>query len=260
MGRVQDKVVIVTGASRGLGWADAKMLSREGARVVATDVLDFDASSSKEFDVDCRHLDVSKEQAWADLVAAVLDDYGRLDGLVNNAGVLHVADPVNFDLAEWRHMCAVNIEGVMLGCKYALPAMIGSGGGSIVNMSSIAARSGLYFYSGYCASKAAVAAYTRAVAVYCAQNKLGIRCNSVHPGGIDTPINLNIAAELGDRMDQMRLPQNSPISPGAPQMRMGEPDDIAYAVLYLISDESKYMSGEELYLDNTASITAAVVE
>lgn len=260
MGRVQDKVIIVTGASRGLGLADARMLASEGARVVATDVLPFDNASIATSNIDCRALDVREESAWIALIADILRDYGRLDGLVNNAGVLHVADPLNFDLAEWRHMCAVNIEGVMLGCKVALPALMDSGGGSIVNMSSIAARSGLYFYGGYCASKAAVAAYTRAVAVYCAQNKLGIRCNSVHPGGIDTPINDGIAEELGERMERMRLPANSPISPGAPQMRMGEPDDIAYAVLYLLSDESKYMSGEELYLDNTASITAAVVE
>lgn len=260
MGRVQDKVIIITGASRGLGLADARLLAQEGACIVATDVLDFDTSTIGNVDIDCRYLDVRDESGWAALIADVVSDYGRLDGLVNNAGVLHVGDPVNFDLEEWRHMCAVNVEGVMLGCKYALPAMIGTGGGSIVNMSSIAARSGLYFYSGYCASKAAVAAYSRAVAVYCAQNKLGIRCNSVHPGGIDTPINLGIAQELSERMSGMRLPSNSPVSSGAPQMRMGEPDDIAYAVIYLLSDESKYMSGEELYLDNTASITAAVVE
>ena len=138
--------------------------------------------------------------------------------------------------------------------------MITSGGGSIINISSISARSGLYFYGGYCASKAAVAAYSRAVAVYCAQNKLNIRCNSIHPGGIDTPINEGITTELEARIPTMRLPPQSPVSAESPQMRMGAPNDIAYAVVYLASDESGFMSGTEIFVDNTASVTAAVVE
>lgn len=259
MGRVKDKVIIVTGAGSGLGLADACLLAREGAKVLATDISDAGAASLAAAGVEFRIQDVREESAWQDLVAHVVARYGRLDVLVNNAGVIHVGDPENFDLQEWRHMCAVNVEGVMLGCKYALPAMIAGGGGSIINISSIAAKSGLYFYGGYCASKAAVAAYSRAVAVYCAQNRLGIRCNSIHPGGIDTPINEGIAAELEQRMPSMRLPPQSPVSPDGPQMRMGVPDDVAYAVLYLASDESAFMSGSELYLDNTASITAAVV-
>jgi len=259
MGRVKDKVIIVTGAARGLGLADARLLAREGAKVLATDISDNGAASLAAAGIEFRKQDVREESAWQELVSDVVAQYGRLDVLVNNAGVIHVGDPENFDLQEWRHMCAVNVEGVMLGCKYALPAMIAGGGGSIINISSIAAKSGLYFYGGYCASKAAVAAYSRAVAVYCAQNRLGIRCNSIHPGGIDTPINEGIAVELERRMPSMRLPPQSPVSPDGPQMRMGMPDDVAYAVLYLASDESAFMSGSELYLDNTASITAAVV-
>ncbi len=147
----------------------------------------------------------------------------------------------------------------MLGCKHALPPMIERRSGSIINISSISAHTGLYFYGGYCASKGAVASYSRAVAVYCAQNKLGIRCNSIHPGGIDTPINGVLAAEFAERLPSMRLPPQSPVSPDGPQMRMGEPDDIAWAVVYLASDESKFMSGSEIRIDNTASVTAAVV-
>jgi len=259
MGRVDGKVIIVTGAARGLGFADAVLLAREGARVVATDVLDSGAEALAANGVEFHYQDVREEDGWKRLVDEVTSRYGRLDVLVNNAGVIHVGDPVNFDLAEWRHMCAVNVEGAMLGCKYGLPAMIDSGGGSIINISSIAARSGLYFYGGYCASKGAVAAYSRAVAVYCAQNRLNIRCNTVHPGGIDTPINDGIAVELEQRIHTMRLPPQSPVSADGPQMRMGVPNDIAYAVLYLASDESAFMSGNELYIDNTASVTAAVV-
>ena len=178
---------------------------------------------------------------------------------MNNAGVIHVGDPLTSDRDEWRHMLEVNVEGTMLGCKYAIPAMIDAGGGSIINMSSIASSSGLYFFAGYCATKGAIAAYTKVVAVYCAQNRLSIRCNSIHPGGIDTPMNAGLEQEMATKISKMRLPPQSPISPDAPKMRYGEPNDIAYAVVYLASDESKFMSGSELYIENTSTITAAVV-
>ncbi len=259
MGRVDGKVVIVTGARRGLGYADALLLAQEGARVIATDIDPQAAPSLAAKGIEFIEHDVRDEAGWKALVERIVRDYGRLDVLVNNAGVVHVGDPVNFDLEEWRHMCGVNVEGVMLGCKYALPAMIESGGGSIINISSISAHTGLYFYGGYCASKGAVASYSRAVAVYCAQNKLGIRCNSIHPGGMDTPINASLAQEFEERLSTMRIPPQSPVSADGPQMRMGEPNDIAWAVVYLASDESKFMSGSEIRIDNTASVTAAVV-
>ena len=259
MDRVKDKVILVTGASRGLGAADARLLASEGGKVIATGIPNSDFGELEKLGIDCRALDVRDEQAWRTTVAAIVSDYGRLDVLVNNAGVAHVGDPVNFDLEEWRHMCAVNIEGTMLGCKYALPVMTDQGSGSIINISSISAHTGLYFYAGYCASKGAVASYTRAVAVYCAQNKLGIRCNSIHPGGIDTPINDDLAAEFASKIDSMRLPPQSPVSADGPQMRMGVPNDIAWAVVYLASDESAFMNGSEMRIDNTASVTAAVV-
>jgi 3(or 17)beta-hydroxysteroid dehydrogenase len=259
MGRVQGKVAIVTGAGRGLGFADAMLLAREGATVIATDIECASVADLEAHGVRYMPHDVRDEYSWKDLVARVLRDHGQLDVLVNNAGVVHVGDPVNFDIAEWRHMSEVNIEGVMLGCKHALPPMIERRSGSIINISSISAHTGLYFYGGYCASKGAVASYSRAVAVYCAQNKLGIRCNSIHPGGIDTPINGVLAAEFAERLPTMRLPPQSPVSADGPQMRMGEPDDIAWAVVYLASEESKFMSGSEIRIDNTASVTAAVV-
>lgn len=259
MNRVKDKVVLVTGANRGLGYTSAQLLAQEGAKVIATGVSERGFADLADAGIDCRTLDVRDENAWRETLADVLRDYGRLDGLVNNAGVVHVADPVNFDLEEWRHMSAVNVEGTMLGCKHVLPAMTAQGSGVIINIASISAHTGLYFYAGYCASKGAVAAYTRAVAVYCAQNKLGVRCNSISPGGIDTQINEDLAAELATRLPQMRLPPQSPVSPDGPQMRMGVPEDIGWAVVYLASDESTFMNGADIRVDNTASITAAVV-
>ena len=260
MNRVAGKVAIVTGGVRGIGRADALLLAQEGARVIVTDVDEtggraLAAAGGIEF---VRH-DVRDAAGWDALVKDVVRRHGRLDVLVNNAGVIHVGDPLTSDSEEWRHMFGVNVDGMMLGCKYAIPAMIDSGGGSIINMSSIAAKSGLYFYAGYCATKGAIAAYTKAVAVYCAQNRLHIRCNSIHPGGIDTPINAGLEAELATRMAGMRLPPQSAVSADSPKMRLGEPNDIGYAVVYLASDESKFMSGAELYIDNTSTITAAIV-
>jgi 3(or 17)beta-hydroxysteroid dehydrogenase len=227
--------------------------------VIATDIDPAGSEGLAAAGIGFRQHDVRDEASWKELVARVVREHGRLDVLVNNAGVVHVGDPVNFDIAEWRHMAEVNIEGVMLGCKYALPPMIERRSGSIINISSISAHTGLYFYGGYCASKGAVASYSRAVAVYCAQNQLGIRCNSIHPGGIDTPINVGLAEQFAERLPTMRVPPRSPVSADGPQMRMGEPDDIAWAVVYLASDESKFMSGSEMRIDNTASVTAAVV-
>jgi len=117
----------------------------------------------------------------------------------------------------------------------------------------------LYFYAGYCATKGAIAAYTKAVAVYCAQNRLNIRCNSVHPGGIDTPMNAGLDQELAAKIARMRMPPQAPVTADAAKMRYGEPDDVAYMVVYLASDESKFMNGSELYIENTSTITAAVV-
>ncbi|MBK7251113.1 MAG: SDR family oxidoreductase [Gammaproteobacteria bacterium] len=260
MNRVAGKVAIVTGAARGLGRADALLLAEEGARVVATDI---DAEAGRSLGstpgIDFLAHDVSREEDWRRVVAYAMGQYGRLDVLVNNAGVIHVGDPIEFDMGEWRHMSAVNIDGAMLGCRHALPEMINGGSGSIINMASIGARAGLYFYAGYCATKGAIAAYTKSVAVYCAQNRLNIRCNSIHPGGIDTPINAGLAAEMAVKLPRMRIPPKSPVSEDGPKMRFGEPQDVAWMVLYLASDESKFMNGSEIYIDNTSTITAAAI-
>ena len=258
--RVKDKVVIVTGGAMGIGKADVELLAADGAKVILVDIDDAGETVAAKLDnVEFHRMDVSQEAAWDNLIKHVMKKYGRLDGLVNNAGILRVGDPVTATLEDFRAVMAVNMEGTFLGCKYALPAMIESGGGSIVNIASIGALTGLYFYAPYCASKGAVAAYTRAVAVYCAQNQLNIRCNAVCPGGVDTPLNEKLAGEMAAAIPNMRMPKSAPVHEDTPTLRYAKPEDIGHMIVYLISDESKFMNGSEIRIDNTASITAAVV-
>lgn len=262
MGRVEGKVVIVTGGAKGIGESAVRLLADEGATVVLADI---DEEAGREVagrieNVSFERHDVTVEGDWERLIAETVGRYGRLDGLVNNAGVIRVGDPCTSTLEDLRAMMAVNVEGTMLGCKNAIPAMIDAGGGSIVNMSSIGAVTGLYFYAGYCASKGAVSAYTRSVAVYCAVNKLGIRCNAILPSGVDTPLVKALEAEMAEKMPAMRIPPSAPVQKDAPQMRSAMPEDIGHAVVYLISDESNFMSGAEMRIDNCAAVIAAVVE
>lgn len=262
MGRVEGKVVIVTGGAKGIGRADVELLAGQGAQVILADVDEVEARAvaSATPGVEYIRHDVTDEAAWQKLIADIVARHGRLDGLVNNAGIIRVGDPCTGTVADLRAMMSVNLEGAFLGCKYAIPAMIDSGGGSIVNIASIGAVSGLYFFAGYCASKGAVAAYSRAVAVYCAQNRLNIRCNIVLPGGVDTPLNQQLGIEMAEKIGDMRMPPSAPVRDDAPQMRYAMPEDIGHAIVYLISDESRFMNGGELRIDNTSTITAATVE
>jgi len=262
MKRVEGKVVIVTGGAKGIGRADVELLAADGATVILADIDEREGRAVADANpgVHFRRHDVSDEDAWRTLVDHVVASHGGLDGIVNNAGIIHAGDPCTGTIAELRAMMAVNLEGTVLGCKYAIPAMIARGGGSIVNIASIGAVTGLYFYAGYCATKGAVAAYSRAVAVYCAQNQLNIRCNTVLPGGVDTPLNRSVAAEMAVKGPEMRMPASAPVRDDTPDMRYALPEDIAHAIVYLISEESRFMSGAEIRIDNTASITAATVQ
>lgn len=262
MGRAEGKIVIVTGGAKGIGRADVQLLAAQGATVILADIDEENgrAVAASHDRILFHHHDVSDEQGWRRLIELTVSRHGGLDGLVNNAGIIHVGDPCTTVIDELRAMMAVNLEGAVLGCKYAIPAMIERGGGSIVNIASIGAVTGLYFFAGYCATKGAVAAYSRAVAVYCAQNQLNIRCNTVLPGGVDTPLNQNLAGEMAIKAPAMRMPPTAPVREDTPDMRYAEAEDIAHAVVYLISDESRFMSGGEIRIDNTASITAATVQ
>jgi len=247
MGRVSGKVVIVTGAASGLGRAQALLLAREGAHVVVTDVNEVGgAGVAQELGApSCflRH-DVRDEFSWQHVIDETHHRFSRLDGLVNNAGVVALATIEETTLAQWRAVQAVNVDGVFLGCKHALPALVQSGGGSIVNLSSAAALVGTPAFAAYSASKGAVRSLTKTVAVHCVQRGWPIRCNSIHPGGIETPM-LHSLGELAANAAPLALELLAKQPPG----RIGKPEDVAELVLYLISDASSLMNGAELALD-----------
>lgn len=247
MGRVSGKVAIVTGAASGLGAADVRLLAAEGATVVLTDInAEQGQAMADEIGGDALFIrqDVSSEDEWRAIIDQVMERFGRLDILVNNAGVVIVATPEETTLDQFRFANAVMSEGVFLGCKYAIPAMRKSGGGSIINMSSVASHLGYPVFFAYGAAKGAVRSMTKAIAVHCQINGDAIRCNSIHAGAIDTPMIASANKEMGiDPTDQAA----SPIGVGAPE-------DVANMVLYLASDESRFVNGAELVIDNALTV------
>lgn len=253
MTRVKDKVCIVTGAASGMGRADAIRLAAEGAKVVLTDLNERDGQSVAaeigENALFIKH-NVSSEDDWKAVVETAVSHFGGLDVLVNNAGMMTMGSVVDCSLEDYRRVNAVNNEGVFLGCKYAIPAMEATGrGGSIINMSSVAALHGMSFIAAYSASKGAVAALTKSVALYCRERRNGIRCNSIHPDGVKTPMVFKVAtgAETATREEIESL--STEANP------MCEPEDIAALVVYLASDESRFVNAAEMLIDNAATAT-----
>lgn len=252
MGRVEGKVAIVTGGASGMGAADARLLAAEGARVVVADLNEKDGQAvAQDIGEHARfmRLDVTDEANWAQVVTDTVDAFGRLDILVNNAGFMLLGNVVDTTLEDYRRVNAVNSDGVFLGCKHAIPAMAESGGGSIINMSSVAALSGQSFVTAYTASKGAVRALTKNVAMFCKEQKNGVRCNSVHPDGVKTPMVVKVAfgKDTATQEDIDKIGGN-----------MCEPEDVANMVLFLASDESRFVTGAELVIDNAATITPPV--
>lgn len=250
--RVEGKVALITGASQGIGKACAELLAQEGAFVILSDIQDDEgkkAAAKIGSSANYMHLDVRHEAEWEKTIAAIVQQKGRLDILVNNAGIIGFEkgmgpqDPENVSLESWRKVNAINAEGVFLGCKHAIRVMKKSGG-SIINISSRSGLVGIPDAAPYAASKASVRNHTKSVALYCCQKNYPIRCNSLHPGAILTPLWEPMLGTGSDR--QQRLDQ---IAGGVPMHRMGEPNDVAYAVVYLASDESKYLTGIELTID-----------
>jgi len=256
MGRLQGKVAIITGAAKGLGEADARMFAREGATVILTDMdadngrrVAAELGSPAEFHVQ----DVRDEQGWEDLIADIVSRHGKLDILVNNAGVVEPGTIETQTAEEYRFVMAVSADGAFYGCKYAVPAMKISGGGAIINMCSIASIVGEPIVVAYAMAKGAIESLTRSVAVHCANNQYNIRCNSVHPAGILTPMVESIGPKVMGR-DDLR-----PASEGPAPSALGEPDDIANTVLFLASDESKFINGAAIRVDNAKSVMEGVV-
>ncbi len=255
MGRVDGKVAIVTGGAMGLGEADARVLAREGARVVVTDVdRERGAAVAKEIGGTYRFHDVTDEGQWQALIAEVERTHGGLHVLVNNAGIVEPGTIESQSYAEYKRQMAVSADGTFLGCKYAVPLIAKSGGGSIVNMASIASKRGVHTVTAYCAAKGAVEALTRAIAVHCLVQKNNVRCNSIHPGSIDTPMVRGIGAKLAAAG---LIDAQGPTSPPPRAQRLGEPNDIANLVLFLASDESKFITGQEFVPDGGISAVMA---
>lgn len=249
MDRVKGKVAIITGAASGLGEADALMLAKEGAKVVVADIEEVKGKKVAEKirrdggeSIFVKH-DVTSEKDWDNLINKTLSEFGKLDVLVNNAGIQIIKEVENISLEEWRRLMSVNLDGVFLGTKHAIRAMRKTGGGSIINMSSAAGIVGtLDNTSAYCASKGAVRLFTKAVALECSKagRNYNIRVNSVHPGVIETPL---VMAMAQDKAVRERMENNHPIG------FLGKPIDVAYAVLYLASDESRLVTGAEMVID-----------
>lgn len=250
MNRMQDKVAVVTGAAFGIGAATARKLSDEGARVVLTDLKD-DAGNKLAGEIGQNavflHHDVTQEDQWEAIMAKALERFGRVDVVVNNAGVGFGGAPEEQTLEDWHKLMRVNLDAVFLGTKHAIRTMKKvppRGSGSIVNMSSIEGLVGDPNLGAYNASKGGVRLYTKSVALYCAKNKLNIRVNSVHPGYILTPmVESSFALAPDPEAAKQHLVDLHPIG------HLGEPDDIAWGVLYLASDESKFVTGSELVID-----------
>jgi NAD(P)-dependent dehydrogenase (short-subunit alcohol dehydrogenase family) len=258
-GRVEGKIALVTGGAQGLGEATAHMLAREGARVAVTDINERGAQTVADA-INAEHPgaaiavghDVTKETDWTFALDEALREFGGLHVLVNNAGIGLTKDLEDISLDEWRSVHAIDLDGVFLGCKLAVAQMAKtvaatSLGGSIVNISSISGIIAGHNMAAYNSAKAAVRHLSKSVALYCARKGYGIRSNSVHPVFIATPILDPLVQRFGREEAYAKLARQVPLG------TIGAPDDIAYAVLYLASDESRFVTGAELKVDGGIS-------
>lgn len=257
MARLQNKVAIITGGSKGLGEANARLFVREGATVILTDIDEKNGTkvaqeigSSAQF----YKQDVRDEGGWKSLIDQVVQDHGKLDILVNNAGVVEAGTIETQSTEDYRFVMAVSVDGTFFGSKYAIAAMKKTGGGSIINMASIASIQGAPNVLAYSAAKGAVESMTRTIAAHCALNKLGIRCNSVHPSAIMTPMVMSVR----EKMSKGKIPdtKKSEIIEGN---KIGDPIDIANTVLFLASDEARFINGAQIRVDNAISIVSGTV-
>ncbi len=249
MGRLDGKVALISGGARGQGAAEARLFAREGAKVVFGDLLDDDGQRVEAEiraagnDAIYVHLDVTNEDSWRAAVSTAEQTYGKLNVLINNAGILNRKKIEETTEDDLDLILAVNLKGVFLGTKHAIPAMRRAGGGSIINISSIAGLVGSPHGSpSYTATKGGVRLFTKSIAVQHAKDN--IRCNSVHPGPIETPM---IQESLDDPEERAMRLQRTPLG------RIGKVEDIAYGVLYLASDESSFVTGSELVIDGGAT-------
>lgn len=253
--RLAGKKALITGAAQGLGAAAAQALARQGARVLLTDLnqagaeiqaraINADVGPDTAFAI--RH-DVTSEADWLTAVDTARERLGGLSVLLNNAGIVLTGSVEDLSLEQWRRGMAVNTESVFLGAKHALPLMRAHTPGSIINISSIAGLIAAHNFANYNASKAAVWLLSKSIALHCARQGWDIRCNSIHPTFIKTPILNDLVGDGDDAAVMAKLARQVPLG------RLGEPDDVAHAIVYLASDESRFMTGAELKLDGGIS-------
>jgi len=247
MGKLENRICLITGAARGIGEAIARAYANEGAQVIVTDIdVDLGKKTASDIGSCFEKLDVSREEDWRRIEQA----YPELDVLVNNAGITGfesgelVHDPENASLSAWRDVHQVNLDGTFMGCRTAIKTMREKAAGSIINISSRSGLVGIPGAAAYASSKAAIRNHSKTVALYCAQQGLNIRCNSIHPAAILTPIWEPMLGDGEDRDEKMAA-----LVKDTPLQRFGLPEEVAAVAVMLASDEASYITGTEITID-----------
>ena len=247
MGRLEGKTALVTGAASGIGLQTSIRLAEEGARVMMTDINLEEGRQQAEkpgANATFLKLDITEEEEWISVLDETVKRFGRLDILVNSAGMVLIADVEQITLEDWRKVHAVNLDGTFLGCKHGVRVMKEFGAGSIINLSSVSGMIGGFNLAAYNSSKGAVRMLTKSVALHCARAGYGIRCNSIHPTFIETPM---LESMIRDSPDPEKARQT--LVRQVPLRRIGKPDDVANMIVYLASDESTFVTGTEMVID-----------
>jgi len=247
MGRLEGKTALVTGAASGIGLQTSIRLAEEGARVMMTDInLEKVRQQAEKIDANATFLklDITEEEEWISVLDETVKRFDRLDILVNSAGMVLIADVEQITLEDWRKVHAVNLDGTFLGCKHGVRVMKEFVAGSIINLSSVSGMIGGFNLAAYNSSKGAVRMLTKSVALHCARAGYGIRCNSIHPTFIETPM---LESMIRDSPDPEKARQT--LVRQVPLRRIGKPDDVANMIVYLASDESTFVTGTEMVID-----------
>ena len=247
MGRVDGKIALVTGAASGIGLQASLRLAEEGARVMMTDINVENGKKEAEKlgrNAEFLKLDITLEEDWISVLRETVKRFQSLDILVNSAGMVLIADVEQISLEDWRQVHAVNLDGTFLGCKHGVRVMKEFGAGSIINLSSVSGLIGGFNLAAYNSSKGAVRMLTKSVALHCARSGYGIRCNSIHPTFIETPM---LKSMIQDAPDPEKARQT--LIRQVPLRRIGTTDDVAKMIVYLASDESTFVTGTEMVID-----------
>ncbi len=247
MGRLEGKTALVTGAASGIGLQTSIRLAEEGARVMMTDInLEEGLQQAEKLGTNATFLklDITEEEEWISVLDETVKRFDRLDILVNSAGMVLIADVEQITLEDWRKVHAVNLDGTFLGCKHGVRVMKEFGAGSIINLSSVSGMIGGFNLAAYNSSKGAVRMLTKSVALHCARAGYGIRCNSIHPTFIETPM---LESMIRNSPDPEKARQT--LVRQVPLRRIGKPDDVANMIVYLASDESTFVTGTEMVID-----------